>query len=307
MASLTTYFRTWRRKFKASFPYVRRREYRILQRNHSELIEALDRYTTPASTARIYLAKPPLHGLTGEVCLFVSFASQPSLKPHATAHINHLLDAGIHVLLIINTDLPASTIAIERPLQDRLSGILIRENIGFDFGAWAHALFLCQGYERWTRLYLVNDSIFGPLSEPSFRGMIKRVRSSTADVVGLTESLAPRRHLQSYFMVFNVGALCNHELIAFFGRILNWPTKSQVIEVYEARLTALLEAAGLRCESLFPSLWNDPLSSDDTSIRWSELVAAGFPYVKTRVLEKHAKDKRIKTWLATRIDLTHSD
>jgi len=84
-----------------------------------------------------------------------------------------------------------------------------------------------------------------------------------------------------------------------FRRLLNWPIKSQVIEVYESRLTALLEAQGLRCEALFPSLSNDPLSSDDTSIRWAELVTAGFPYLKTRVIARHPHDERIKAWLAS--------
>jgi lipopolysaccharide biosynthesis protein len=300
MASFTDSLRTLRRSIKAALPYVRRRDHRILQRKHAELIEAVDRLATPAAAARVHMVKAPAQGLTGEVCLFVSFADQPVLKQHVTEHIQHLLAAGIQVLLIVNTDLPEASIAIDPALQGCLSGVLIRQNLGFDFGAWAHALALCDGSERWTRLYLVNDSVFGPLSTAAFGRMIERVRSAKADVMGLTESLAPQRHLQSYFLVFNANALRSETFRALFRRVLNWPSKSQVIEVYEARLTALLEAAGLRCEALFPSLWNDPLSSDDTSIRWAELVAAGFPYLKTRVMAKHAGDKRIEAWLAAR-------
>lgn len=300
MDSVTARFRTWRRAIKAVLPFVRRREYLIVQRNHAELIEALDGLATSAATARLQTVKSLLPGQTGEVCFFVSFANQFKLKPHVVDHITCLLAAGIQVILILNTDLPASSFVIEKSLEDRLSGVLIRENLGFDFGAWAHAFSLCESRDRWTRLYLVNDSIVGPLSDAAFSRMIERVRSSSADIVGLTESFSPRRHLQSYFLVFNKRALHSDVVRKFFRRVLNWPSKSQVIEVYEVRITAMFEAAGLRCEALFPSLSQDVFGSDDTSQNWKTLVTAGFPYLKTRVIAKHSRDERMTTWLAAR-------
>lgn len=299
MTSFSDAFRTWRRGLKSRLPYVRRREHRVLQRIHAELIEAVDGQATPAARARLHVVKPLAQYMTGEVCLFVTFADQPELKPHVTRHIEQLLDVGMHVVLIANTDLPAGSFRVETKLLNRMDGVLVRENTGFDFGAWAHALSLCEGRERWTRLLLVNDSIVGPLSRPAFDRMIVRIRQSDADVIGLTESLAPHRHLQSYFLVFNASALQSAAFKGLFARMMNWPTKTQVIELYEARLTSLLEAQGLRCEALFPSLSGDPLSSDDTSVRWAELVEAGFPYLKTRVIAKHADDARIKSWLET--------
>ena len=297
---LSNSLRTLRRKFKAALPYVRRREHRLLQQRHAELIEAVDGIATPAAAADLHVFKPLAVTLTGEVCLFVSFADQPELKVHVAEHITHLLAEGIRVVLVVNTDLPLNSIQLDSELQDRLSGVLIRQNLGFDFGAWAHALRLCKDRAKWTRLYLVNDSIVGPLSTLAFTRVIERVRAAGADVLGLTESLLPRRHLQSYFLVFSANALRSSAFTSLFERLLNWPDKAQVIELYEARLSALLEAAGLHCQALFPSLHTDPLSSDDTSIRWAELVATGFPYLKTRVITRHARDKRIERWLAAR-------
>ena len=300
MRSFTESFRTWRRRFKAALPYVRRREFRVLEGKYAELIEAVDRFASPAAQAQLHIAKPVQQGLAGDVCLFVSFAEQPELKPHVAKHIRHLLGAGIQVVLIVNTDLPARSLSLDAELLDRLSGALIRQNTGFDFGAWAHAWSLCEGTERWSRLFLVNDSIVGPLSTADFARMIDRVRCSDCDVVGLTEALAPQRHLQSYFLVFNAAALRSSVLKSLFARMLNWPSKSQVIDLYESRLTSLLAMQGLRCEALFPSLSGDPLSSDDTSLRWAELVRAGFPYLKTRVIARHPQDERIRAWLAAR-------
>jgi lipopolysaccharide biosynthesis protein len=298
MGWLNDSLRSWRRAFKAALPYVRRREYRALQRIHAELIEAVDGQATPAVQARLQVIKPMAAGLAGELCLFVTFADRPHLKPHVVTHLEHLLAAGIHVVLIVNTDLAADDLRIDPRLQARLDGALVRQNIGFDFGAWAHAWSLGEGAGSWSRLYLVNDSIVGPLNGARFARLLERVRSADADVIGLTESLLPRRHLQSYFLVLNGRALRSEALRGLMRRVLNWPTKSQVIEVYETRVTALLEAQGLRCVALFPSLWNDPRSSDDTSARWGELVDAGFPYLKARVIAGHPNDERIRAWLA---------
>lgn len=285
MSSFAESLRRWRRRLKGALPYVRRREYRGLQRRHSELIEALDGLASPAAQARLVVVKPLAPDLDGDVCLFVSHAAQPTLKPHVVAHVRQLQDAGIRVVLIVNTDLDPASVVIDAETRRRASGVLLRQNLGYDFGAWAHALALCNGSARWTRLFLINDSIVGPLDTSDFERLIARVRASSADVVGLTEALAPVWHLQSYFLVLNRAALNHPAVRGLFARVLNWPAKSQVIEVYEARLTTLLTDQGLRCEALFPSLSGDALSSDDTSLRWAELIGQGFPYVKGRVLQ----------------------
>lgn len=297
MATFVDSFRTWRRRLKARMPFVRRREYHVVQRNYAQLIDALDGAASPAAQARLHVAKPLVQPLAGEVCLFVSFAAEPDIKPHVTRHVSHLLDAGIRVVLIFNTDLQPARLAVDPALRERLSGVFVRENIGYDFGAWSQVLALCGDTAGWTRLFLVNDSIVGPLDPRGFERLIARVRGSAADVVGLTEALAPARHLQSYFLVLNPRALNHPALRRLFDRVLNWPSKSQVIDVYESRLTALAEAQGLRCEALFPSLSGDPLSSDDTSLRWDALVRSGFPYLKTRVIDNHPDDPRIRALL----------
>jgi hypothetical protein len=293
MAPLSDLLRTWRRRVKAALPYVRRREYRSLQRRHAELIDALDGVASPAAQARLHVVKSlATDDLAGDVCLFVSHAAQPDIKPHVVNHVRDLVTAGIRVVLILNTDLEPASLLIDTETVHRASGVLVRQNLGLDFGAWAHALALCGTTAHWTRLFLVNDSIVGPLNAPDFAQLIERVRRSSADVVGLTEALAPARHLQSYFLVFGPRALRHPAVQNLFSRVLNWPAKSQVIEVYEARLTAQLTAHGLHCEALFPSLSGDPLSSDDTSLRWAELIQQGFPYVKTRVLDQLAPTQR---------------
>ena len=296
--ALSDVWRTWRRQLKARMPYVRRREHRVLQQKYAELIEAADGLATLATNAQLHEAQPLNPNLSGEVCFFVSHAPHAHLKPHVVAHISRLLDAGFAVVLTVNTDLPPQSIQIPTALAQRLSGVLLRENTGFDFAAWAHTYALCAARginaAKWTRLLLVNDSIVPSSNQTHLNLMLERLRASPAALIGLTESLMPQRHLQSYFLVLNQQALGNAFVQRRLQSVLSFPTKSQVIDVYETRWPGLLQAQGLRCEALFPALTSDPLSSDDTSLRWAEMLQHGFPYIKTRVLEKLSTTERAR-------------
>jgi lipopolysaccharide biosynthesis protein len=293
--TFTDSFRAWRRDLKARMPYVRRREHRILQRRYAELIEGLGWTAPPATRAALHALKPLAADLQGEVCFFVSYAPQTELKKHVQAHIEHLLRAGVQVVLVLNTSLAPAQMRIDDALLARLSGAYVRDNVGFDFAAWAHLYSLCADQApHWTRLFLVNDSIVGPLNSAHFDRLMERVRRSSADVVGLTESQLPLRHVQSFFLVFNHTALRHPALQRVFERMLSLPSKGQVIDVYETRLTSVLTEHGLRCEALFPPLSDDPHSSNDTSFRWAQLIEAGFPYIKTSILDRFAGSAQLK-------------
>jgi malate dehydrogenase (oxaloacetate-decarboxylating)(NADP+) len=80
--------------------------------------------------------------------------------------------------------------------------ICVRENKGFDFGAWSQVMSELD-FGKVDRLYWVNDSIYGPLNDESFNKLIDRVRNSKSDFIGLTFNKKYFFHLQSYFLVFN--------------------------------------------------------------------------------------------------------
>jgi lipopolysaccharide biosynthesis protein len=292
MSSLADSWRRWRRAIKAGAPYVRRRQYRILERKYAGLIDALHTSATPAGEAPLEVRKPVSPDLDGEVCLFVTHAPQAHLKTHVVHHVRHLLRAGLKVVLIVNTDLPLAEVQVETGLEADLSGVLLRANRGYDFGAWAHVLSLCDS-GAWQRLYFVNDSIVGPLDGGSFDLMMERVRASDADLVGLTENHSPMRHVQSYFLVFNRRAMASDAFGKLMRGVLNFPDKGQVVDVYELRFTQLLAAQGLRATALFPDPDEDAASGDLLG-RWEPMLAAGFPYVKTRVLQELAGDARMQ-------------
>lgn len=127
----------------------------------------------------------------------------PALKQHVIDHVSSLMDANIAVVLIVNTDHPAADLIIPPNLSARLDGLLVRQNVGFDFAAWGHAFWLLPGGMPRRRLYFVNDNIVGPLDQATYRAVLDGIHRSRADMVGLTQNTKPRPHLQSFYLVFN--------------------------------------------------------------------------------------------------------
>lgn len=295
--SLTRYrdaFRRVRNAIKAHLPFVRRREYRILSERHEALIAAFTAEARMATDAEVDVLKWPAPSLAGEVCLFVTHATSAQLKPHVPVHVRSLAEAGFGVVLIANTDLDRRALLIEPALLERLVGCLVRENVGFDFAAWGHAYALGQGFAQCSRLLLLNDSIIGPVSERAFAVLIGRLRESRADMVGLTENRVPHRHLQSYFLAFGPRALRSEAFRQVFSGLRSLPTKELVIDAYETSLTRRLEREGLSGEALFPPLYDEPRSGDDTTRHWRELVDAGFPYVKASLLRSARHSEAVR-------------
>jgi lipopolysaccharide biosynthesis protein len=195
------------------------------------------------------------------------------------------------VVLIVNTNLPFESILIDKKFASKLGGIFIRENLGFDFAAWAHAYALCPPTARWTRLFLVNDSMLGPLNTDDFSRTIARLRASTADLIGLVQNTTPPPHLQSFFLVFTQTALKHPTFKNWMANVRSLKEKIHVIDVYETRLTQMMADAGLRTEALFAPLGG----GDDTISRWENLLDAGFPYVKASVAKQYPNHRRISS------------
>jgi hypothetical protein len=223
-----------------------------------------------------------------EICLFVSFAPEPKLKPHVIDHVRALSTQGIAVILIVNTAHSSDQFFLEPDFAACLAACLIRANRGFDFAAWAHAYSMLENVQTISRLYLINDSIVGPLQPEPFANLLTRIRSSNSDLIGLTENSMPQPHLQSYFLAINERLLHSAAFAGLMRGIVNMPTKEGVIAQYETQITRFLCAQGFKCEALFPRLTHaldDKFLSNDTINKWAQLIDSGFPFIKAQVLD----------------------
>jgi lipopolysaccharide biosynthesis protein len=233
-----------------------------------------------------WLRRPQLPA-GAEVCLFVTYAAGGTMQEHSIYHARSWADAGFSVVLLLITD------TFDRDVKtDGLafaSGLLVRENRGYDFGAWASGLEQLPEVRTASLVALVNDSVYGPFD--TFGRMLERVRQMDADVIGATESAQYARHFQSFLLFFKPRAL-NNDAFWRFWRNVRAGGRTVAIYRYELGLVRALERAGLSCEALFAT----PDSRNPTYRRWRELIEDGFPYLKTSLLRKRRLRSHLSGW-----------
>jgi hypothetical protein len=255
------------------------------------------------------------------VAAFVHYAPAATVSGLVLRRIEQLRAAGFVVVFISAAPgLPPMALARLRALCGL---VVLRRNHGLDFGAWHDvAPLLRRAAPAMRELLLVNDSVCGPLRDeaPLFAAM----RAPGHGLFGLTENLAPRPHLQSYFLLAR-GRPVVADLLRFLDGYTVTASKRRTIRHGEVRLSAwmrrrghavaawcgyeAIERAALqrdparrRLRALYPFLFRDiPRDSpaeaammgwalhqrpvNATHAFWRELVEEmGFPYLKTDLL-----------------------
>jgi lipopolysaccharide biosynthesis protein len=227
-----------------------------------------------------------------DIVLFASYAPSGALRQYTQSYVSALRDQGFYVVLILIVD--DLGVAVDRAACGDADAILVRGNAGFDFAAWGAALELMPSAWNAGLVVFANDSVFGPFA--GFPAMVERLRASTADVIGLTESTQKKRHLQSYFLALKPGALRSAGMQQFWRRVRNLPTKREVIHAYEIQFLAHAERAGLRAEALFPLAVRPRRAKSPTHDYWRKLIESGFPFLKVDLLREAPAD--ITGWAA---------
>ncbi len=182
------------------------------------------------------------------VVLFIHFDKRGDLRQQLLGYIRAFRESGRDVVFVTNSGRLQPE--VEASLRELCAAVIIRRNVGYDFGAWADAL-LALGLPRaeTEELILANDSVFGPLVP--LGDALRRLDYAKADVWGLTESWQLHYHLQSYFLAFGPQALRNPGFLRFWCAVRPVPMKSYVVKYYEVGVTQAMVKAGLRCAALW--------------------------------------------------------
>ena len=231
----------------------------------------------------------------GEIALFVTYSPDGTLQAHVRHYVECLKRQNIGVILIVSSD--GNFAALDAEFTNSLDGIFLRRAEGRDFAAWAQILHIHPELYDSKILYFVNDSVIGPTNDAVFAALLRRIRESSADFIGLTESFHQTWHFQSYFLAVKPTALCSSAFREFMGGVVAYQgaadvVRDQVIKRYELRLAPKLKAAGLRCEALFHA-------QDDytpTANHWKRLLLSGFPFVKMEVITGAVPDVDASDW-----------
>lgn len=91
---------------------------------------------TASGEARHVIVKEMSFPSGGDAAVLVAHAPAGRLKPHVLPYMEHLVRSGCSVLLVAVSDRPLEFLDDELAVA---SGVIVRENAGYDFGAWGHA------------------------------------------------------------------------------------------------------------------------------------------------------------------------
>jgi hypothetical protein len=186
--------------------------------------------------------------LGAQVCIFVHYDQNGEVREHTQLYVQALADQGFSVVFVTNSGhLHDESV---RQLQRCCSRILIRENRGYDFGAYRDGI-LSLGIElgKFSVLLIANDSVYGPITTLST--FFDRLDFGLADVWGATDSWQHRYHLQTYLIAFGPKVLSNPAFGEFWRSVRNVRSKDAAVRHYEIKMTQWFQAVGLRCRAVW--------------------------------------------------------
>ncbi len=230
--------------------------------------------------------------------LFAHYDPDCEVKPFVLRHLEGLRELGGRIELVSNSPVPPAEAERLGPRVDRL---LLRENVGYDFGMWRDAIG-SRDLADLDELVLVNGSVVGPLRPlaPIFR------RMEGWDFWGMTESWQHAHHLQSWFLVLRRPVLASAAFRRFFESVLDFRAKDPVIYSYEVGLSTWLWENGFKGGAAFPPSalprawladllvrrtrpWVYRTRKNPTIYYADRLLAAGMPYLKVELFRRHPR------------------
>jgi len=222
------------------------------------------------------------------VALFAHFDPDDRVRPYVVHYLAKLREVCGRIVFVTTSRPSEADLERVRPFAQQ---IFVKDNAGYDFGMWKHALDHAD-LAGARELVLTNSSIFGPVYP--LGPIFDRMSNDACDFWGMTDNFEYRWHLQSYFLVFKERALRSEALGTFFRSVLPYRSKGPIVLSYEVGLTAFLVEQGLLPGALVPieswASWAQRRRMDlerswnPTLFHPTKLLSLGMPFVKVMLL-----------------------
>jgi lipopolysaccharide biosynthesis protein len=164
---------------------------------------------------------------------------------------------------------------------DAASVIIVRENSGYDFAAWCHAIHLIGGLSQLRSVAFANDSVL-PLSADAVHRTREAALAASGDVIFLTANKEVRPHAQSYFWLLKESAL-RKDALSLLANIRVHDSKEKLILSEEVNLSDRFSASGHAVSVLYSVAAADDAGVNPTIHYWQDLIACGFPFLKIQL------------------------
>ena len=248
------------------------------------------------------------------VALFVHWSKNDEISNHDLHVIDSLSNEFQKVLVISNSDTNKSSRIFKLNGLHKNVYFISRPNEGYDFGGYQFGMSLLANFSQdITELLLMNNSVF--LIKDSLSDLMTRVRSTTADITGLTNSYERQLHVQSYFLFFGSRAVQDSAIWKWFEDLNTNSDKQVTVDTLEIPMMDQLSRLGFAVttvwnfsmlnEFMFSPLATNILSEfrresgvthrlqlmqkgqfhNPTHYMWAYLIELGFPFVKKDLLK----------------------
>ena len=236
--------------------------------------------------------------------LFAHFDLHGIVDPYVAYYLKALHGLGATIVFVSGS--PTLTPESVAPIRSLCVGIYTRRTLSLDFGSWhlAWCILRQRGWslDQFDRLVIANDSVFGPLFP------IEEMWSSLhdADMYGAIENTQIVRHLQSFFLAWDLNSRTRPFLEDFWNDFQYVVHKGTLIWRSEVGLSRRARKEGLSVKpfvsaatiqttygssSAYP--WASTCSgrNNGTLFFWDGLIEDfRFPFLKT-VLPRYAKPR----------------
>lgn len=182
------------------------------------------------------------------ICIFSHYDRDNEIAEYVTYYLKSL-NKIFDIVFVSTAGLSESSV---EEIAELVNTVIIKENFGYDFGAWKTGLnYLALSGVEYDRLLLCNDSVYGPFGE--IETIVDSAAKSGADVYAISDSYEISYHLQSYFMIFNKKVLQSSAWDKFWANFKIIKNKHELILRNEIGLSQHLQSNGFILKALVPA------------------------------------------------------
>jgi lipopolysaccharide biosynthesis protein len=216
-------------------------------------------------------------------CIYAGYHKKSRIRPDVFEQIKSL-SSKYSIIYVVSADESIKEDPLYFELSQLTSKIIIRPNIGYDFGSWKMGIdFLGEKIKNIKSLLLMNDSLYGPIFPMD--EIIYNTLNSQFDITSMTVNEQFGHHGQSYYISYN-NKVINSEPFQFFWKnfpmehVNSYEDKIRMVLKYEVRFYHIL----LKMDFSHKSLFNTEDKSNPTIYSWDKLVDLGMPFIKNTLI-----------------------
>jgi lipopolysaccharide biosynthesis protein len=216
--------------------------------------------------------------MTKRLFLFAAYDKNNVIDDTVVHYVKHLSSLG-DVIFVMDNHLSQSD---QKKISDidNVLHIITEKHNEYDFGSykrgyiWAYDNKLLKKYD-W--LYLVNDSVYGPLSP--LNNILSDLESRGVDEVGLLENTEENHpaHIQSWFLGVSKNIFTQPFFDEFMRTVKHEDDKWDIITKYEVRLSRLILRHGYQMSAFLQSIDKKDIEIYQKPLN---ILANGVPFVK---------------------------